>query len=86
MNLTKEQSRLFRRTMADAETQLDRMDAAMENVINTARLKLKELKASKITLREIYESSAAILGVEMEASEKFQEDNPSQLMPDNLES
>ena len=69
MNLNKNQTRLYRETMKNAKYHLDNFDHDMEEEIAKARERLIQLQQSKVLLKQIYENSAIILGVDAELKE-----------------
>lgn len=70
MSLNKEQSSLYRRTMEQAKQQLDSVDEDMEQILETTRLNLVELQQHKKLFRQIYESTALILGLDADLQER----------------
>lgn len=69
MNLNKNQARLYRETMENAKHNLDNVDNDMEEEIAKARERLIQLQQSKVLLKQIYENTAIILGVDAELKE-----------------
>ncbi len=69
MALTKEQEDLYRKTMAEAKAQYDSIDEEMEQEIQKTREILAKLQESKKSFKQIYEASAALLGIEVEITD-----------------
>ncbi len=67
MSITKEQEELYRRTMEDVKKQLDHIDEEVEKELQKVRKRLAELQNSKKSLRMVYEGTAKLLGIELEA-------------------
>lgn len=70
MALSKEQEEIYRKAMDEAKKELDNVDANMQEEIQKARQKLAELQESKKHYRQIYEGTALLLGIEVEAEEE----------------
>ena len=70
MTLDKEQTALYRKTMDQAKNQLDGVDSEMEEELEKARVALVDLQESKKLFKQIYESTAVILGVDAELKEE----------------
>jgi uncharacterized membrane-anchored protein YhcB (DUF1043 family) len=68
MPLTKEQEELYKKTMEEAKTQFENIDAEMEQEIQKTREILANLQASKKHFQQIYQATANLLGVEVELS------------------
>ena len=77
MSLNKEQSSLYRKTMEQAKRQLDSVDSDMEKILETTRSRLVRLKENKQSLRQIYESSATILGEKADLKEESEMQVPA---------
>lgn len=84
MNLSKQQNNLFKKTMEEARSQLEKMDETMEEVLDETRLRLQELQESKKMLRQIYESSAVLLGINAEPVETEAEIRDVRISKTNL--
>jgi ElaB/YqjD/DUF883 family membrane-anchored ribosome-binding protein len=69
MPLTKEQEELYRKTMEEAKTQYENIDAEMEQEIQKTRETLAKLQASKKHFQQIYQATANLLGIEVELEE-----------------
>ena len=72
MPLTKEQEELYKKTMDEAKTQFENIDADMEQEIQKTREILANLQASKKHFQQIYQATANLLGVEVELSDNDQ--------------
>ncbi len=70
MPLTKEQEDLYRKTMQEAKTQYENIDAEMEQEIQKTREILAKLQASKKHFQQIYQATANLLGIEVELEEE----------------
>lgn len=68
MPLTKEQEELYKKTMEEAKTQFENIDAEMEQEIQKTREILANLQASKKHFQQIYQATANLLGIEVELS------------------
>jgi len=75
MALTKEQEELYRKTMAEAKAQYDTIDEEMEKEIQKTREILAKLQESKKSFKQIYEASAALLGIEVEIKDDDSDEN-----------
>ena len=75
MPLTKEQEDLYKKTMDEAKTQFENIDAEMEQEIQKTREILANLQASKKHFQQIYQATANLLGVEVELSDNDQDEN-----------
>jgi uncharacterized membrane-anchored protein YhcB (DUF1043 family) len=73
MPLTKEQEELYKKTMDEAKTQFENIDAEMEKEIQKTREILANLQASKKHFQQIYEATANLLGIEVELKTDEQE-------------
>lgn len=73
MPLTKEQEELYKKTMDEAKTQYENIDAEMEKEIQKTREILADLQASKKHFQQIYQATANLLGVEVELNNDEQE-------------
>ena len=73
MPLTKEQEDLYKKTMDEAKTQFENIDAEMEQEIQKTREILANLQASKKHFQQIYQATANLLGVEVELSDDDQD-------------
>ncbi|UCE41726.1 MAG: hypothetical protein JSV17_01660 [Candidatus Aminicenantes bacterium] len=72
MALTKEQEELYKKTMDEAKTQFENIDAEMEEEIQKTREILANLQASKKHFQQIYQATANLLGVEVELNNNDQ--------------
>lgn len=70
MTLDKDQATLYRKTMDQAKSQLDGVDAEMERELEKTRALLVKLQESKKLLKQIYENAAVIIGVDAELKEE----------------
>ena len=70
MGLSKEQEELYRRTMDEVKRQLDNLDEEVEKELQKVRKRLAELQDSKKNLKMVYEGTAKLLGMELEAEEE----------------
>ncbi len=70
MGLNREQEELYKRTMEEVKRQLDNIDEEVEKELQKVRKRLAELQESKKSLKMIYEGTAKILGIELEAEEE----------------
>lgn len=75
MPLTKEQEELYKKTMEEAKTQFENIDAEMEQEIQKTREILANLQASKKHFQQIYEATANLLGIKVELSDNDQDDS-----------
>lgn len=75
MPLTKEQEELYKKTMDEAKTQFENIDAEMEQEIQKTREILANLQASKKHFQQIYQATANLLGVEVELSDNDQDES-----------
>ena len=75
MPLTKEQEELYKKTMDEAKTQFENIDAEMEQEIQKTREILANLQASKKHFQQIYEATANLLGIEVELKNDDQDEN-----------
>ena len=73
MPLTKEQEELYKKTMDEAKTQYENIDAEMEKEIQKTREILANLQASKKHFQQIYQATANLLGVEVELNNDEEE-------------
>jgi ABC-type Zn uptake system ZnuABC Zn-binding protein ZnuA len=73
MALTKEQEQFYKKTLEETKKQLEEIDAQMEKELQKIREKLAELQVTKKSLRQIYEATAKLLGVESELEEEEEE-------------
>ena len=69
MPLSKDQEELYKRTMEEVRNQLDHLDEEVEKELQKVRKRLAELQESKKSLKMVYEGTAKLLGVELEAEE-----------------
>jgi len=73
MALSKDQEEIYKKAMEAAKKELDSVDEKMQEEIQKARQRLAELQDSKKQLRQVYEGTAQLLGVEVEPEEDEQE-------------
>lgn len=69
MPLSKDQEELYKRTMEEVRNQLDHLDEEVEKELQKVRKRLAELQESKKSLKMVYEGTAKLLGIELEAEE-----------------
>jgi hypothetical protein len=67
MALSKDQEELYKRTMEEVRRQLDNLDDEVEKELQKVRRRLAELQKS---LKMVYEGTAKLLGIEVEAEEE----------------
>lgn len=70
MGLSKEQEELYKKTMAEVKNQLEHLDEEVEKELQKVRKRLAELQESKKSLKMVYEGTAKLLGLELEAEEE----------------
>ncbi len=70
MGLSKDQEELYKRTMGEVKRQLDNLDDEVEKELQKVRRRLAELQESKKSLKMVYEGTAKLLGVEVEADDE----------------
>jgi phosphomevalonate kinase len=70
MALSKDQEELYKRTMEEVRRQLDNLDDEVEKELQKVRRRLAELQESKKSLKMVYEGTAKLLGIEVEAEEE----------------
>jgi len=70
MPLSKDQEELYKRTMEEVRNQLDHLDEEVEKELQKVRKRLAELQESKKSLKMVYEGTAKLLGIELEAEEE----------------
>jgi len=70
MGLSKEQEELYRRTMDEVKRQLDNLDEEVEKELQKVRKRLAELQDGKKNLKMVYEGTAKLLGMELEAEDE----------------
>ena len=73
MALTKEQEQIYKKTLEETKKQLEEIDAQMEKELQKIREKLAALPVTKKNLRQVYEATAKLLGVESELEEEEEE-------------
>lgn len=66
MATTKEQENLYKKTMNEAKSQINEIDAEMQKIITATRQKLAKLQESKKSLKQMYESVAKLLNIPIE--------------------
>jgi len=76
MALTKDQEQIYRKTLEETKKQLEEIDSQMEKELQKIREKLAELQATKKNLRQVYEATAKLLGVESELEEEEEAEIP----------
>jgi len=77
MGLSKDQEELYKRTMGEVKRQLDNLDDEVEKELQKVRRRLAELQESKKSLKMVYEGTAKLLGVEVEADDEGANDQAS---------
>jgi ABC-type Zn uptake system ZnuABC Zn-binding protein ZnuA len=77
MSLNKEQEDLYKKTMEEAKRQLDGIDGEMEEELQKARERLAKLQESKKSFKQIYLSTAELLGAKVEIQDDEEESAPS---------
>jgi len=77
MGLSKDQEELYKRTMDEVKRQLDNLDDDVEKELQKVRRRLAELQESKKSLKMVYEGTAKLLGIEVEAEEEENGDSAS---------
>ncbi len=77
MGLSKDQEELYKRTMDEVKRQLDNLDDEVEKELQKVRRRLAELQESKKSLKMVYEGTAKLLGIEVEAEEEENGDSAS---------
>lgn len=77
MSLNKEQEDLYKKTMEEAKRQLDGIDGEMEEELQKARERLANLQESKKSFKQIYLSTAELLGAKVEIQDDEEGDAPS---------
>ena len=70
MGLNRDQEELYRRTMDEVKRQLDNIDEEVEKELQKVRKRLAELQESKKSLKMVFEGTAKLLGIELEAEEE----------------
>jgi len=70
MGLSKEQEDLYKKTMSEVKHQLDHLDEEVEKELQKVRKRLADLQDSKKSLKMVYEGTARLLGLELEAEEE----------------
>lgn len=73
MALSKDQEEIYKKAMEAAKKELDSVDENMQEEIQKARQRLAELQDSKKQLRQVYEGTAQLLGLEIEPEEDEKE-------------
>jgi ElaB/YqjD/DUF883 family membrane-anchored ribosome-binding protein len=77
MSLNKEQEDLYKKTMEEAKRQLDGIDGEMEDELQKARERLAKLQESKKSFKQIYISTAELLGAKVEIEDDEEENAPT---------
>jgi hypothetical protein len=77
MSLNKEQEDLYKKTMEEAKRQLDGIDGEMEDELQKARERLAKLQESKKSFKQIYMSTAELLGAKVEIEDDEEENAPT---------
>lgn len=76
MGLSKEQEDLYKKTMAEVKHQLEHLDEEVEKELQKVRKRLAELQDSKKSLKMVYEGTARLLGIELEAEAEAGDEAP----------
>lgn len=76
MSLNKEQEDLYKKTMEEAKRQLDGIDGEMEEELQKARERLAKLQESKKSFKQIYLSTAELLGAKVEIQDDDEDGAP----------
>jgi hypothetical protein len=79
MSLSKDQEELYKRTMEEVRNQLDHLDEEVEKELQKVRKRLAELQESKKSLKMVYEGTAKLLGIELEAEEEEEGNDESRM-------
>ncbi len=79
MPLSKDQEDLYKKTMEEVRNQLDHLDEEVEKELQKVRKRLAELQESKKSLKMVYEGTAKLLGIELEAEEENGESDASRV-------
>lgn len=79
MPLSKDQEELYKRTMEEVRNQLDHLDEEVEKELQKVRKRLAELQESKKSLKMVYEGTAKLLGIELEAEEGEENNEASRM-------
>ena len=77
MSLSKEQEDLYKKTMDEAKSQLDRIDGEMEKELQKARERLAKLQESKKSFKQIYVGTAELLGIKVEIEDDDEDTAPT---------
>jgi DnaJ-domain-containing protein 1 len=77
MGLSRDQEELYKRTMGEVKRQLENLDDEVEKELQKVRRRLAELQESKKSLKMVYEGTAKLLGIEVEADDDDANDQPS---------
>ncbi len=77
MSLNREQEDLYKKTMEEAKRQLDGIDGEMEEELQKARERLAKLQESKKSFRQIYLSTAELLGAKVEIRDDEEDGAPT---------
>jgi gas vesicle protein len=70
MGLSRDQEELYKRTMGEVKRQLENLDEEVEKELQKVRRRLAELQESKKSLKMVYEGTAKLLGIEVEADDE----------------
>jgi response regulator RpfG family c-di-GMP phosphodiesterase len=70
MGLSKEQEELYHRTLDEVKKQLESIDEEVEKELQKVRKRLAELQENKRNLKMVYEGTAKLLGIEVEAEDE----------------
>jgi archaellum component FlaC len=79
MPLSKDQEDLYKKTMEEVRNQLDNLDEEVEKELQKVRKRLAELQESKKSLKMVYEGTAKLLGIQLEAEEEEGESDASRV-------
>jgi ElaB/YqjD/DUF883 family membrane-anchored ribosome-binding protein len=79
MPLSKDQEELYKKTMEEVRNQLDNLDEEVEKELQKVRKRLAELQESKKSLKMVYEGTAKLLGIQLEAEEEEGESDASRV-------
>jgi len=77
MGLSRDQEELYKRTMGEVKRQLENLDDEVEKELQKVRRRLAELQESKKSLKMVYEGTAKLLGIEVEADDEDANDQAS---------
>lgn len=72
--LNKEQEAFYRQVLDRTKQDIENIDKKMDEILESVKMQLAELQNKKKTLIQMYNSAAAMLGVESEFSEEEEEE------------